>query len=289
MVRCARQGRACLTQSPPGVWRSSAAFHRDDVSPTQLRARKAVPLHHVGEEELQAGPVPQLEARGHRGALHVRHPAEQPRALHRPGGTCSGPIRDTMCELSRDRLRFRKQQARFGGGGPPALSVLPCVRNVDAEIPTPLSVCRRPSPTQTSPEGCERSERCSPPGQPLLREAGCQAPLGRQRLGSPRGGARLGGVSLVHLPLAACTQSRLPADSSPDLGLSKPFLRRPPRAGPPTARHAPAPPGPDACESHVQSCPLCEHSILLWGTANCREGSCPVIFLSSLGGPQPPS
>lgn len=49
-----------------------------------------MPLHHVREEELPAGALPQLEARGDCGALHVRHPAEQPGALLRPGGARRG-------------------------------------------------------------------------------------------------------------------------------------------------------------------------------------------------------
>lgn len=49
-------------------------------------------LHHVCEEELPPGPLPQLEARGHGGPLHVRHPAEQPRALHRPRGARALPL-----------------------------------------------------------------------------------------------------------------------------------------------------------------------------------------------------
>src|SRR4029434_4564340 len=53
------------------------------VSPhLQLRAGETVPLHHVRAEELPARAVPQLEARGDGGSLHVRPPAESLRNLH---------------------------------------------------------------------------------------------------------------------------------------------------------------------------------------------------------------
>ena len=76
---------------PPGARCFFTSFCRDGVSSAQLRAGEVVPFHHVCEEELPPGSLPQLEARGDGGPLHVRHPAEQPRALHRPRGACARP------------------------------------------------------------------------------------------------------------------------------------------------------------------------------------------------------
>lgn len=43
-------------------------------------------VHHVRTEELPPRALPQLEARGDGGALHVRHSAESLRDLHGAGG-----------------------------------------------------------------------------------------------------------------------------------------------------------------------------------------------------------
>ena len=96
--RCAwAQTRVSRPELPPGTRCFFTSFCRDDVSSAQLRAGKVVSLHHVCEEELPPGPLPQLEARGHGGPLHVRHPAEQPRALHRPRGA-----RAFLCPVFRE-------------------------------------------------------------------------------------------------------------------------------------------------------------------------------------------
>lgn len=86
-ARCA-PAQTCVSRPAlsPGTRCFFTSFCPDSVSSTQLRAGEAVSFHHVREEELPPGPLPQLEARGDGGALHVRHPAEQPRALHRPRG-----------------------------------------------------------------------------------------------------------------------------------------------------------------------------------------------------------
>lgn len=43
-------------------------------------------VHYVGEEELQACAIPQLEARSDGGSLYVRHPAENLWDVHRARG-----------------------------------------------------------------------------------------------------------------------------------------------------------------------------------------------------------
>lgn len=45
-------------------------------------------LHHVSAKELPTGSIPQLEACGDGGPLHVRHSPENIWNLHRAGGRC---------------------------------------------------------------------------------------------------------------------------------------------------------------------------------------------------------
>lgn len=61
-------------------------------------------VHHVRTEELPPRALPQLEARGDGGALHVRHSAEDLRDLHRSGGL--PPAASTLAQETRCKGRF---------------------------------------------------------------------------------------------------------------------------------------------------------------------------------------
>lgn len=79
-VRCQR---LVMMWNPdrPQRWFIVLLSHR-----VQLWAGEAVSVHHVRTEELPPCSLPQLETRSDRGTLYVRHPAENPRDLHRARG-----------------------------------------------------------------------------------------------------------------------------------------------------------------------------------------------------------
>lgn len=59
-------------------------------------------VHHVGAQELPPCALPQLETRGDGGTLHVRHPAENPRQLHRAGGLLISTQHNSSVQFSAD-------------------------------------------------------------------------------------------------------------------------------------------------------------------------------------------